>query len=84
MRQYLNDNIKLLEDFCESEGLSVDKIMHSPKCYNQNMMVIQHVDWNKTGEGLRNNKPAKVLLVIRRTEEGVMFEPSDDIKEYLA
>lgn len=43
-----------------------------------------HLDDSKTGEGLRDNKSAKVLLIIRKTNEGIMFEPSEDIREYLS
>jgi hypothetical protein len=84
MKEYLKEHMEQLNDYCKKEGLSASKIMKSPKSYNKNIMVIQHYDETKAGEGLRNNTPAKILLTIKKSKEGILFESSDDIKEYLA
>lgn len=84
MKQYIKENIDKLNEYCNENDLSLIKIMKSPKCYNHDIMFIQHVDRSKAGEGLKNNEPAKILLTIKRTSEGIKFEPSEDIKEYLS
>lgn len=86
MVEYIQERIDLLQAFCDKEGLSIEKILKSPKCYNNEFMVIQY--WDKNSEnsklGLADNTPSKVLLTITRNGDNLSFEPSDDIKDYLA
>ncbi|MBE5928337.1 MAG: hypothetical protein E7267_03050 [Lachnospiraceae bacterium] len=84
MKNFFMEHIDKIFEYCNHNGLSIEKIRKSPKCYSHDTMYIQYVDDSKMGEVLRDNKPAKVLLIIRKTNEGIMFEPSEDIREYLS
>lgn len=84
MKEYLfkEENIKKLQDFCDKHGISKEKVLQSPKCYSKDMMVIQHRK-SSDDKGLNDSVVAKILLTIKKTSEGIVFEPSEDIKEYL-
>lgn len=84
MKKYLEENMNKLIEYCDKEGLSVDKIKKSPRCYSRDFMLIQYVDKPSNGLGLKDEEPAKILLTIRRTPAGIEFEPAEDIKEYLS
>lgn len=84
MKQYLKENENKLIEYCVKNGLSFEKIKKCPRCYTNDTMFIQYFDSSKVGQGLKNNEPAKVLLTIKRTTDGIEFEPSEDIDKYLA
>lgn len=83
MDQYLRENEEILIEYCNKNGLSLEKLNKCPRCCNQEMMFIQQISDNISGTGLKDETPAKVLLTIKRTDAGIIFEPSEDIKEYL-
>ena len=85
MITFIRDNIDALKRFCDAEGLSVDKILKSPKCYTKDFMLIQHIDRNKAREGLRCEEPAEVLLIIRKTKDNqISFSACKNAKKYLS
>lgn len=77
MKQYLNENMGQLVKFCKAEGLSLSKVINCPNCYNHDVMEIQYKDKRDP------NSSPRILLTIRRGAKGLIFEPSEDIKEYL-
>ncbi len=86
LKKYLLENIDILKNYCDKTGISLKKVLSSPCGHNKEWIVVQYVDYNseKSKLGLKDSIPAKVLLTIRRTSDGITFEPSPDIKNYLA
>ncbi|MCR5835975.1 MAG: hypothetical protein K6G88_05690 [Lachnospiraceae bacterium] len=83
MLDYIHDNIEILKKYCLENNLSVDKILKSPRCYNKNELYVQYRNTEKKANNLKCDVPAKILLVIRKTPDGMSFEPAKDIIDYL-
>lgn len=84
MKTYLDNNITLFKDFCLKNEISMEKALKMPKCYNSDELYIQMYDETETGQGLRNNQTADVLLIIRKKENGLDFEITSKGKIALA
>lgn len=84
MKDYIEEKKSILLKYCENEGISFEKVMKSPKSYSSEFMSIQHREKNSNGLGLRDTKPSEILLVIRKTNDGITFEPHENMKKYLS
>ena len=83
-KEYLSkeENVKELQAFCDKHGITKETILQSTKCYNKNMMVIQ-AKTSSGDSGLNDNIASKIVLTIRKTADGLLFEPAEDMKKNL-
>lgn len=85
MKDFILKNIKELERFCTLNQISVEKVLKSPKSYNEKMMCIQHHNSGVGKNGLNDETPAKILLIIKKNTDGkIEFYPEPDFKQYLS
>lgn len=83
MKNLLEPFSKILRQYCKDNNLSYEKIIESPKCGNDNLLVIQHCKPNS--DGLKDNEPAEIIIMLRRHLDGsVRISPGENIKKHLA
>ena len=70
--------------YCSDNGLSFDAIMKLPSYYNDTEIGFQVLeDFDRIDLGLADDKPAKVILIVKKEGDRFIYEPSDDIKDYV-
>ena len=73
-----------IREYCISNDLNFDKVISAPKCWNDKILVIQHLDPTKGSQGLLNEKPAEVLLTVRKIEnDKIIIEKGINAIKYL-
>ena len=74
-----------LQQYCKENNLDFNKVKTSPKCGNENMLFIQHLNDTTDGKGLNNESPAKVILSARKKPDGsIIIERQRDTDKYLS
>ena len=69
MKQFENALMK----YCKENQFDIEKVRKSPKCGNNEVLYIQHVDFTKTSKlGLADpsKKPAEVLISLKKNPDG--------------
>lgn len=79
MKKIILEHIDELKTFCAQ----VEKVLHSPKSFNKNIMYILHHDPKAGANGLNDETPAEVLLVIQKKDNKLEFIPKANLKKYL-
>jgi hypothetical protein len=73
-----------IKEYCISNNLNFDKVISSPKCWNDKILFIQHLDSTKGNQGLLNEEPAEVLLTVRKIEnDKIIIEKGINASKYL-
>lgn len=72
-----------LQKECDRFGIDVNKLLKQPKCYNQEKLYIQFVDYKESQFEWNDEKPAKILMTISRINDTLVFDTAKDIKDYL-
>ncbi len=73
-----------IREYCISNNLNFDKVISSPKCWNDKILFIQHLDPTKGNQGLLNEEPAEVLLTVRKIEnDKITIEKGINASKYL-
>ena len=75
MKKYLLEHIDELEIFCKQNNITVESILNSPKSFNKDIMYILDHDEKLGRNGLKDETPAKVLLIIRKKGNHLEFSP---------
>lgn len=72
-----------IEEYCEKNGLSAEKVFHSARSYNNVRVFLQHVDHEKGKLGLLDETPANVTLAIFLENGKLRFEQTEHTLKYL-
>ena len=73
-----------IRSYCQQNGLDFSKVEKSGKCWNGNLLMLQHVDLQKGRMGLLDETPAPVTLIVRKEANKLIFEQTEFTKKYLA
>lgn len=84
MKSYILEHINELESFCTQNNITVESILNSPKSFNKNIMYILHHNPKAGENGLNDETPAEVLLVIQKKDNKLEFIPKANLKTYLS
>jgi hypothetical protein len=74
---------KEIEEYCAENNLSVEKVFHSPRCYNNESLILQHFDPEKGKRGLLDETPAAITLAIFLENGKLRFEQTEHTHKYL-
>ncbi len=75
---------KEIQKYCAENGLDFSKAEKAGKCWGKDMLMLQHIDPQKGKTGLHDETPAPVMLVIRKTRNGLSFEQTEHTHKYLS
>ena len=73
-----------IREYCRMNGLDFSKAEKSGKCWGKDILMLQYIDPQKGKQGLRDEAPAPVTLVIRKTGNKLAFEQTENTRKYLA
>jgi hypothetical protein len=84
MCKILLENEKEIENYCQKNKLYFEKLKYSPKCYNNEHIFFQYVDYDdNNGLGLLDETPAPVTLMIYKRDNGLEFIQTEHTAKYL-
>jgi hypothetical protein len=74
-----------IEKYCADNNMSAEKIFHSARSYNDEIVVLQHPEFDtaKSAKGLADDIPAKVTLRIFLENGKLRFEQTEYTHTYL-
>ena len=72
-----------IKRYFQDNNLDYSKINELGKCGNKDLMVLQYISREEGQKGLLNDKPAKVVLIIRKKGELLEFEQTEYTRIYL-
>lgn len=75
---------KEIQKYCDENGLDFSKAEKAGKCWGKDVLMLQHIDPQKGKTGLHDETPAPVMLVIRKTQNGLSFEQTEHTHKYLS
>lgn len=74
---------KEIQEYCIQNGLDFAKAEKAGKCWGKDVLMLQYVDLNKGQNGLHDETPAPVTLIVRKNGNRLVFEQTENTKEYL-
>jgi len=74
---------KEIEEYCDENNLSVDKVFHSPRSYSNERLIFLHHDPEKGKRGLLDETPAAVTLAVFLENDKLRFEQTEHTRKYL-
>ena len=73
-----------IEKYCIDNGLNFEKAKKLSQCWNKNTLGLQYYDKSQVNElGLLDETPLPLVLMIHRTQNGLMFEQTEYTRRYL-
>lgn len=72
-----------IEKYCENNNLSFEKACQMGQCCGKNDLWLQYVDKEKGKNGLLDETPAPIVLIIYVDNGNVRFEQTEHTKKYL-
>ncbi len=79
-----NENADKIERYCNTNGLDFEKLKQMSKCWGKNDIVFQYHDPEKGKMGLLDETPMPVVLIVRQTQNELVFEQTEHTKKYLS
>ena len=76
----LKNNIR---EYCEKNNLDFGKVLKAGKCWGKNVLFLQHIERTNEKEGLKDETPAKVILIVRRSGDEISYEQTEYTQKYL-
>ena len=72
-----------IREYCAANGLDFSRVEKAGKCWGKDVLMLQHIDARKGTAGLHDETPAPVLLVVRKQNNSLMFEQTENTRKYL-
>lgn len=74
-----------IKDYCRQQGLNFDTAEKLSQSWNKNTVALSYRDPSKGSNGLLDDTPCPLVLLIRREKNGkLVFEQTEHTKKYLA
>lgn len=70
--------------YCDENGLDFSKAQQAGKCWGKDVLMLQHIAPGSGKDGLHDETPAPIALIIRKDKNGLVFEQTEHTAEYLA
>ena len=83
MRDWFEEWSSEIKQYCEDNGLSFEKAKSMAKSWGKNNVMLGHPDPEKGKMGLLDDTPMPVVLIVTKTEQGLVFEQTEHTKKYL-
>ncbi len=84
MCKLFNDWSTEIRDYCLKNGLDFEKAKKASKCWGKNDIILQHYTPTGSSAGLRDETPMPIILIITKTDKGLVFKQTENTKKYLS
>lgn len=72
-----------IKEYCEKSGLNFEKVLKFKNTGNCNICAIQYFDPHGGAQGLLDETPAELLLLIEKKDNGIEFTQYENALKYL-
>ena len=72
-----------VENYCQNNGLNFEKAKKLSQCWSKNDLILQYYDDTKKSNGLLDETPMPVVLIIEKTQKGLVFTETEYTEKYL-
>ena len=83
MASFYNKQKSEIKEYCERNMLDFSKLERMGRCFSGSVLYFQYYDKEYGKYGLRDETPAPVVLIIREQSGNLIFEQTENTKEYL-
>lgn len=73
-----------IHQYCKDNGLSYEKARSLSQCWGSDFLALQYFDPEKGAKGLLDDTPMPLVLLIRKTKTGLVFEQTEFTHQYLS
>ena len=73
-----------IRNYCQQNGLSYEKAEKLSQCWGSNFLALQFYNPDDAKDGLMNDTPMPLVLLITKTDNGLVFQQTEHTKTYLA
>ena len=74
-----------IKDYCRKQGLNFEMAEKLSQSWNKDMVALSYYDPSKGKNGLIDETPCPLVLLIRREKDGnLVFEQTEYTKKYLS
>lgn len=73
-----------IEQYCQQNGLDFQKAKRLPQSWGKNDLCLHYVDKEKGKLGLKNETPAKIVLMVFKENGKLRFEQTEHTRKYLS
>ncbi len=84
MCKLFDDWSEEIRRYCEANGLSYEKAQKLSQCWGSNFLALQFYDPEQGSNGLLDETPMPLVLLITKTADGLTFEQTEHTMTYLA
>lgn len=84
MCKLFDDWSKDIQQFCNENNFSFEKAKTLSQCWGSNFLALQFFDSKQGEKGLLDETPMPLVLMIRKTPTGLIFEQTENTKKYLS
>lgn len=84
MKNLFNEWYSDIEHYCADNELDFNKAKSMPKSCGKNELFLQYYNPSEKKLGLLDETPMPVVLIIKQTAAGLVFEQTEYTQKYLA
>ncbi|MGN1481797.1 hypothetical protein [Porcipelethomonas sp.] len=83
MCKLFDEWVNEIKAFCIDNSLDFDKAKSMSQSWGKNFVALSYYDKTKGTSGLLDDTPMPLVLLIKKTSEGLTFEQTENTKKYL-
>ncbi len=72
-----------IKKYCKDNGFDFEKAQKLSKSWSKNDLVLQHYDETKKLNGLLDETPMPIVLIIKKEDNGLVFTQTEHTERYL-
>ncbi len=74
-----------IKSYCERNNFDFEKVQRLSKCWGKDDIIFQYYDKNNSnsGKGLLDETPLPIVLKVRKADDGLVFEQTENTRKYL-
>lgn len=73
-----------IKSYCQKNNFDFEKARKLSQCWGSNFLALQYHDPKKGQNGLLDETPMPLVLMISKTNSGLVFEQTEFTKKYLS
>lgn len=72
-----------IKQYCDKNNFNYEKAKALSQCWGSNFLALQYFDPKQGENGLFDETPMPLVLMITKTDNGLVFEQTEHTKKYL-
>lgn len=72
-----------IKEYCDKNDFDYEKAKSMSQCWGRDILALQYYDPEKGKNGLLDETPMPLVLLIEKTPDGLIFKQTEHTKKYL-